>query len=805
MDDSVFTAALAGLLHDVGKVAQRAGKAPPVPDQKDDPFAHPLLSEAFIQEYVPAEFQGQIVSIRHHHRPEDKLGRILQEADQLASGWNRAGQNVTSPNLEAVLSKVQLAYPAPHTCFFPITALKGTEALHLLDRVDDDDTARNNYAALWLELCGEMKNWQGECARKAIRQDADAYFTTLLALLKKYLSFTPASTGWLSDFDDPVEPDVSLYEHSRLVSAIAACLSRQEQSRGEDNPVALILRGDVSGIQKFIYRITEPGAESRHTAKRLRGRSFYLAILAEVVVDWLLRAVGMPPNCALFVGGGRFDLLLPVGVHEQVLSLISQLETWLLDEFQGELGIQTAFCEVRPADFRDMRSAYLTLEEGLEESKRRKWAGRLEEKDFFQPPGNPWHACRVCQLKDLPGVGICDLCLQHSNIGQHLPHATHLAFCSGQVPAGFKREQVISFQNSPFDAWAAVICAGEDLETLAAAGVVRILFQLNRADGFIQAGIASSFRFLANEAPQARESLHYPDGDIAEGEVLHYEAIADLGEGARRLGVLKADVDHMGLVMSTGLEEDKPGGLRPTLARTSALSSSLDLFFAGEINWICKNLFLEWEKYQQSLEQKQRSRLLGRVGGLFYVVYSGGDDLFIAGPWDQTLLLARRLNEEFTRFCGGNSNVTLSAGFVQVKPRFPIQKFAELVDEAEKKSKGTGRNRVTAFNETVPWGGGMGSYTDLLDLADDLKTRIRSGQVSRGLAVDLGRLHRQHLSKSGRGVRLFPMWTPRLYYSLARRIKADPDDPFVKKLVAAMGSMKILVPVSIVSLKNREE
>ena len=145
---------------------------------------------------------------------------------------------------------------------------------------------------------------------------------------------------------------------------MAACLNESDVgSTQADQPLALLVRGDLSGIQNFIYRITRPESETEHVAKRLRGRSFYLGLMTDVAVDWLLRELNLPPNCALFVGGGRFDLLVRLSDQTRLSELQHRLEEWLLQEFQGELGLQIAATEVRAKDFGDMRAAYQTLDE----------------------------------------------------------------------------------------------------------------------------------------------------------------------------------------------------------------------------------------------------------------------------------------------------------------------------------------------------------------------------------------------------------------------------------------------------------
>ena len=70
----------------------------------------------------------------------------------------------------------------------------------------------------------------------------------------------------------------------------------------------------------------------------------------------------------------------------------------------------------------------------------------------------------------------------------------------------------------------------------------------------------------------------------------------------------------------------------------------LDLFFTGYLQSDCAG------NYPQT-----------------YTVYAGGDDLLLIGPWRQMIVLATDLREQFRRYVGGNSNITLSAGLAPLQ------------------------------------------------------------------------------------------------------------------------------------------
>ena len=187
------------------------------------------------------------------------------------------------------------------------------------------------------------------------------------------------------------------------------------------------------------------------------------------------------------------------------------------------------------------------------------------------------------------------------------------------------------------------------------------------------------------------------------------------------------------------------------------------------------------------------------------MIYSGGDDLLITGPWDALLILAGVLQREFSRYTGRNPDLTLSAGYVQVKPRYPIQRLAELVDQAEHAAKDAGRNRICAFGQVMEWTSSQGnSFSDLMVFSKVLVEELQAHNIPRSLIVDLGQVYRQHATP-GHARPTNPMWTPRLYYTMARRLKRPAFDRLGSNLIATMRGGNILFPVSVVSLSTRKE
>ena len=70
-----------------------------------------------------------------------------------------------------------------------------------------------------------------------------------------------------------------------------------------------------------------------------------------------------------------------------------------------------------------------------------------------------------------------------------------------------------------------------------------------------------------------------------------------------------------------------------------------------------------------------------------YILYAGGDDLFILGKWDILINLAKEIKDDFAEWTCHNPGISLSGGIAIVSPKFPIMKAAYLAAEEEQNAK----------------------------------------------------------------------------------------------------------------------
>jgi len=847
MDQKEYQSLILGaLLHDVGKLSQRTG---------GEYYAkHAEFSGNFIaslKEFFGEALCRKIAELveRHHTSPTTRNELILHIADKLAASERKREERgklrSNEAALVAVTSRVEFRKMWPkdqNERYYKLTPLR-IERDYVFPTGEQKIQDEKAYENLWDAFITKIN---------FLKRYQPAHFNTLYFILREFGTLAPSATPWEEDEFNRTVPDVSLFDHSKVTCAIASCLAKidekdltnkdmadfieilrihykeKDEQKGEEilnsssisnKNLFLLVRGDIAGIQKFIYSITRPEVETKGTAKRLRGRSFYLTILNDVIADWIVREMHLPITNILFCGGGRFDILLP-NSHECQLRLNdlgTELDEWLLKEFYGELSIQMAKIEIRPKDFFNFSKIYQSAEDELSEKKMRKFEGQIISPNFFKLSESVEDVCRFCLIVPRLSNQVwkndrCKQCNSHTEIGSKLPKAHFIAYVYGK--RDFTIPKDMDAVKIPFEDFGVTVFIADntemkrilDTQVNQEIAVYRINPGPSRDKGldFIVDGnkgsISYGFKFLGNSAPMAYKDcqiLPYPKGPVRAKEVLDFEEIAQLATGAKYLGVLKMDVDYLGMLFGLGVDQ-------PSISRIATLSSNFEIFFSTWLNSICEKVTKRWE---ESLDEN--STYQGLVKSLFYIVYSGGDDLFIIGPWDQVIELALEIYKDFRDYTCENPNITLSGGLLFVKPHFPIQRFAQLVTQELEKSKkdadrdnGVGlkeKNRITLFGDTVEWREGPIAFEELLGFANTLVTEVESKEspLPKGFIYYLRELE-EYMHKKNK------MWPPYFFYSLVRRVKKEEVRAELQsKVPTIMGKLKI--PVSYVSLKTRKE
>ncbi|MCL6584719.1 MAG: type III-A CRISPR-associated protein Cas10/Csm1 [bacterium] len=547
------------------------------------------------------------------------------------------------------------------------------------------------------------------------------------SLFMIFASYIPAATV------GKVIPNVSLYDHSKATAALAAALylyhlqtdsMKKEKITDYEEKKFLIVSGDFYGIQSFIF--SAGGSTNKAAARLLRGRSFAISLISELAADLICREIGLPPTCSIILNAaGKFTIMAPNTdkVRRQIEAVEKEINDWLIKNFYGESTIGLAWIEASCSDLssKQIEGLWDSLAKELEKKKYSKidlerYGGAV--KDYLDQFNNELSSklCPFCgkrpsdkQIENDPLVrddnnrSACKICRDHIYLGKKLVKSPKMAIVShdAEIYGDKLSEPIFGKYQVSFD-------VEGKLNELAKKGKLLKYWDLSISkDGKITKEIAAKFINgyvpVWSEEDQTEETLirilHGRKSEktknelfdaIKEGAIKEFLYLAKMsinvkvnykekGEtktcGIEALGVLKADVDNLGLIFTCGLKNN-------SISHLATLSRQMNNYFA---------IYLP---YLLSKEEKFRD---------IYTIFGGGDDLFLIGPWNRIIDFTQFLNQSFRQYVCQNKHITISAGLSIHKPSDPVPLLAETAEDALKKAKHNGRDSITLFDETVKW------------------------------------------------------------------------------------------------------
>lgn len=675
----------AALLHDIGKLVLRANP------QRE---THSAAGKRFLEAFAAPEDAAVLRAVRHHHgvelkdlRNADDISYLVYEADNLAAGSDRREVENGAQGFSAKM---------PLMSVFNVFGDERTEQAFYLRPLRDDQAVQypqpkasvrvdvSAYQCLYRDL---QENFQ---RKSPFRMKPNE----LLRILEAVLSYVPSSTSLAE------AGDISLYDHLRLTAAYAAAMYAYLEEQGirdyravvtgtgaeryRSKPMYLLVSGDISGIQAFIYTIPSKGA-----LKSLRGRSSYLELLLEHTVDEILAALSLSRSSLLYTGGGHFYLLLPntARAREVLAATGERLNDWMMGHFAERLYLALAWTPCTAKEFlgEGTRAAFQRVNAALNAKKLQRYSPR-QLQTLFDPVStcnrvqDTARECAVCHtsavgLKPYPAspeLAACPICAGLYTFGERV--LGHPILCVR--PQG--TDAAVPLPGPDGD----VFLSAEDLSE-------------------VQEGQLPVSRIYVKNESLTGEGLatHLWMGDYAardaRGHVLDFEDLAlssrGLSEssGIPRLGVLRADVDNLGAAFLAGFPPSYT-----TLTRVAALSRQLSLFFKHSINALCRG-----EVNGIGERERQKFSLFGlpkRQAREVHIIYSGGDDLFLVGAWDDILELVVDLHDAFARFTGGKLH--FSAGVGLFKSRHPVADMARQTGRLEDAAKALpGKDGIALF------------------------------------------------------------------------------------------------------------
>ncbi len=786
MDSKKRAIVLGALLHDIGKVGQRAKaefvKATHLSDRNDfwrnkicpyneegnyHSHQHVLWTYDFFESNFTKELRDHLFGdvtdefnpqnlASFHHKTEEDSQKIIQQADRIASQEREESEpglknDFRTVRLPSIFSKIKLSQEVNKTEarfheLIPL-ALDSNIFPKMKDELNPPygRTLEAEYNKLWQGLVNDFAKLKERTSNSTLK--FDLFLNELYYILMKYTWCVPSYTQG--------DADISLFDHSRVTAAIATCLfeAKDEEKR------LLLVEGDISGIQGFIYDVASPEEARRGMGKRLRGRSFYLTLLNQTIAEFIVDVLDLYIVNLIWCGGGHFLILAPntEDNRKKLEGIESEINKWMMKEFRGGLGLIIAATEADAKAFKDFPRLLNDISHELKIKKKKKFLDIIkEEKNRNFDFGDNKKLCAVCGIDFKPkrDESICHFCHRSEEIGSWIPKTTKIAFTKD----GVKTDKAVQFywqtDNKSYNYNWNFLTEGEGPSE-------SMVYALNNTESFMgdSQSVGYGFSFIGKRAPLDNE------------EIASFDEMIEESEGGQFIGMLRMDVDDLGLILSEGLGKDK------SISRVATLSRSMDWFFLGHLNEICTD---------------------ANTLRIPYIIYSGGDDLFIATTWDKALDTAIRINKEFREYTCQNPEIHISGGLYLCKSKFPIGRAAilagnELDDVAKAEDKDSYKNALAIFGYKVEWS----NLGEIKELGDKIIEAIKRDTISRAFLYGLLEIHETHKTNK-------IAWYSSFLYHLIRNV--DKEDSIFTELANNVPKLFTQIPIliSYIALKTRK-
>jgi len=170
--------------------------------------------------------------------------------------------------------------------------------------------------------------------------------------------------------------------------------------------------------------------------------------------------------------------------------------------------------------------------------------------------------------------------------------------------------------------------------------------------------------------------------------LIEFTELVEKAKGIERLAVFRADVDNLGTLFQSGFIDKNSTDNKyrySTLSKSVVLSRYLSDFFKRKINLILEKKNAAKEKNEYFKRYCDIINNDNDEPRNIVIVYSGGDDIFAIGTWNDVIEFSVDLRTAFKEFTNGK--ITMSAGIGFFSEKFPIYQMAERTGELEKMAK----------------------------------------------------------------------------------------------------------------------
>ncbi len=473
----------------------------------------------------------------------------------------------------------------------------------------------------------------------------------------------------------------------------------------------ILVKGDVSGIQDFIFNVNSKGA-----AQSLKGRSFFIKILLQVVMQKVFYDFNITDETEIHeakisVSGGNFFLKLNV-INPDIIDDI-QLEITKALRYTG-LNMMLTYVDCK-GEYKE------TLQLLNQKTRERKYSILVKYEDFFET---------------FDKNNIIDVLGQTNNKGENKKW-------HGITRQLKKRNNTLIIEKKP-NASQIFKIFNDKIEIL------------GYEAGFGTGGISLD-NYLESVFPLKKDGTYKNNDDVIKFEELamgKYSFYKNnkrrsffLGDkGLNKLGVLAMDVDNLGIALEEVDSSEKH----------TDFDNDLYTFFNKTIKSILDNHF------------KTRNDGIYNV----YTVNAGGDDSLFVGKWNTMIDLAIQIKNSFdNELTKKYPKLSISAAIVIIHPNFPVVRFAQLVNEALKEAKYRydKKGNISIFGEIFDWNI---FKKELQEMRKDFIFLLNKNIISAGLLAKARQRANSVMNRSG--IRLSDYWEINYYMRPPKSTKLKP-------------------------------
>ena len=742
MDEKLINLQIGALLHDIGKIVRRAGKG--------GKNRHSKAGSDYLEnrELLDKEKYREVYDmIKYHHNEEidekmkeneklddDSLAYIIYEADNIASGVDRVKYD---DEISDEGKKIK------------VTGIEGLPLNSIFNRLN---VQKNKIEKNFGSLRNDRRNFNIPKEKKEKNKIENTEYLNVLEQLRDDLEemkqkniLTPEKLNSVleesciyfpsSSYVD--YPDVPYYDHVKLTAAVAVCMYiydmekennrdyknkyfKKSQKKEREKTKFLFVSGEFTGIQNFIYTIT-----SKMAMKSLRGRSFYLELFIEHIIDEILEALNLSRVNLIYSAGSQFYMLLPnVSKTIEILENYKKIvNDFLLKELGTSVYYEISHTETSAEELGNKLSENIKKENKIKEifkrnsiETSRKKLNRYSEKqleEIFDEDSdlnkiyNDTKECVICKKSEKEeiliknsqnesngNIEICDSCKNYIKLGRDISKSFHQKRTFFMEKNCEEKSSKLKFPKYPKGSVEIVFRNFETVEEVEKeSDKFYRFYSIN--DDYFGKGNSRNIKIGNYNIKSTNEEK--------ENSLVEFTELVKKGKGIERLAVLRADIDNLGTLFQTGFEDtgfvNIDGEKEPykfvRFSKTVVLSRYLSDFFKRVINLILerKNLTDEknelFKEYCNIITERTKEKTDGRN---IVLVYSGGDDVFAIGTWNDIIEFSVDLRTAFKEF--SSDRVTLSAGIGFFDENYPIFQMAQKTGELEKLAKSYNENEI---------------------------------------------------------------------------------------------------------------